>query len=379
MRVTLTSVVIVILTTAALVATGPGVPAMTLIGPHKVQVRCDPAALASAVKDSVNGEVLSLKPSCIYHLTAPLPTLETAIAIAGNSATIEASPAPGIPGFTMLAVDVTAQLAVSDLNFRNAAADQAAFGGAIENDGTLTVTGGSFSGNATTTGFGGAINNTGTLTVTGATFVNDQSADGGAIENQGTATITGSVFRADQASFNGGAIHNEGQLTLTNCWFAGNSAAVSGGGLFNGVAGDLTANGTTFHQNQAIDGGGLDNENSASLTSAVFSGNSASGTGGGILNNWVLSATDSTIVSNSAAGGGGGIYDGDLFGPPGIVTLASSPVQGNHPDNCEPLNMIASCSDSGVPTHPRPAGPHRTIAHTGAQARAQDFYPHPGD
>ncbi|HEY6278371.1 MAG TPA: hypothetical protein VIX86_18800 [Streptosporangiaceae bacterium] len=349
---------------------------MPLIRPYTVNVRCDPAALAAAINDSFNGEMLSLKPGCIYHLTAPLPTLETSITIAGNSATIDASPAPGSPGFTMLDVDFGAQLAISRLNFRNAAAGQAAFGGAIEDDGTLTVTGGTFSGDTTTTGFGGAINNTGTLTVTGAVFVNDQSTDGGAIENQGTATITGSVFVGNQASFNGGAIHNEGVLNLSDCWFSGNSAAVGGGGLFNGDQGDLTANSATFHHNQATDGGGLDNENSASLTRIVFAGNSASDTGGGILNNWVLSATDSTIVSNSA-GNGGGIYNGDLFGPPGVVTLTSSPVEGNHPDNCEPLNTIPSCSDPGVIARPHPAG--LTLAHGGQQALARDFYPHPGN
>ena len=60
-------------------------------------------------------------------------------------------------------------------------------GGAITNDGTLTVTGCTFTGNSATSDFGGAIYNIATLTVTSSAFNSNSAVNhGGAIGNTGT-------------------------------------------------------------------------------------------------------------------------------------------------------------------------------------------------
>ncbi len=47
------------------------------------------------------------------------------------------------------------------------------------------------------------------------------------------------------------------------------------------------------------------------------------------------------IDGNTATSGGGGIYNYD----DGTVTLTTTSVVSNHPDNCEPVNTISGCAD----------------------------------
>src|SRR5277367_625539 len=132
-------------------------------------------------------------------------------------------------------------------------------GGAILNNGTLTVADCTFSGNQATAGsqgigVGGAIWSEGTLTVTDSTSSGNQATGGsqgglgfgGAIFNAGTGTVTDSTFSGNQATVGGGAIVNDsGTLTVTNSTLSGNSAAsLLGGGIENGVGGTVTLKGT---------------------------------------------------------------------------------------------------------------------------------------
>ena len=108
-------------------------------------------------------------------------------------------------------------------------------GGGVENNGTLVVTGCTFSDNVA--GYsGGGIANSGTLTVTDTTFTNNGTDyySGGGIYNQagGTATITGSSFLVNRAEL-GGAIHNNGSLTVRDCTFGFNTAGSRGGAIAN--------------------------------------------------------------------------------------------------------------------------------------------------
>src|SRR5271154_5422445 len=80
---------------------------------------------------------------------------------------------------------------------------------------------------------GGAILNNGTLTVADCTFSGNQATAGsqgigvgGAIWSEGTLTVTDSTFSGNQATVGGGAIVNDsGTLTVTNSTLSGNSAA----------------------------------------------------------------------------------------------------------------------------------------------------------
>jgi CSLREA domain-containing protein len=89
------------------------------------------------------------------------------------------------------------------------------------------------------TDFGAGIFNNGTLTVTNSTFSGNSatSAGGGIFSLGGTTTVTNSTFSGNSANFAGGGIASfGGTLTVTNSTFSGNSATSSagaGGGIAN--------------------------------------------------------------------------------------------------------------------------------------------------
>ena len=103
-------------------------------------------------------------------------------------------------------------------------------GGGIYNDGTLTVTNSTFSGNGAI--YGGGIYNDDTLAVTNSTFSGNSADYGGGIYNDYMATVTNSTFSDNSANSYGGAIYNDDTLAVTNCTFTGNSA-YSGGAIYN--------------------------------------------------------------------------------------------------------------------------------------------------
>ena len=220
-------------------------------------------------------------------------------------------------------------------------------GRALWNEGTLTVTGGSFEGNTAksaagaiynadgakltvdgvsfkenTAKLGGAINNAktasnkkaATLTVKNSQFIGNTSLDsqGGAIRNQGTITeISGSTFKGNKAS-NGGAINNGewGQIKLiTNSVFDGNEAT-----LENAAA--------------ARDGGAILNRGTIeSIADSTFTNNKTSGAGGAILNKGGASLTfngTNTFTNNTAAGKANDIHNsGTITVASGTTTLGS--------------------------------------------------------
>jgi Chlamydia polymorphic membrane protein (Chlamydia_PMP) repeat len=377
-------------------------PAQVVMAAPILTVPCQVAALAAAIVTANSGSgavptVLRLAPRCVYHLTAELPIVSEPLTIMGNGATLERSLATGTPAFTILETDAGA-LTVCMLNFRNGNGAIAVRGGA-----TLTVNGGTFTGN--TAADGGAIydfSGAGGPVVNGATFTANSATDsGGAIyDNNGkggvqvtdsvftenTAVnsggaiydfsaseedVTGSVFHGNSAEF-GGALHLDPNgfaklsddvvdgnsatsdgggivdyfgIEMSNSRISDNHAAGRGGGLFTALSVDVTVTGTAVRGNSAADGGGVYNSSSGTgtiaLTNVTVTGNRATGQGGGVYNHGLVAATGSSITRNVAAAGGGGIYDDNAAA---AVTLASSPILHNKPDNCEPLASITGCT-----------------------------------
>ncbi|MEA3288155.1 MAG: choice-of-anchor Q domain-containing protein [Candidatus Marinimicrobia bacterium] len=118
----------------------------------------------------------------------------------------------------------------------------------------------------------------------------------------------------------GGGINNSGTLTITNCVVSDNAndgsddgTDADGGGIYN--SGTLTIENCTVNGNHAGDGrngGGIYNSGTLSLTNCTVNGNDfgaeSDGNGGGIYNTSTLTTTNCTISGNSAADGGG-IYN----------------------------------------------------------------------
>jgi hypothetical protein len=239
-------------------------------------------------------------------------------------------------------------------------------GGAIDNRGTLTVSGCMLTGNSAAGNFGGgAIYNAGTLTVRASTLANDSAPYGGGIYNDaGMLTLSGSTLAGNFATqFNGGAIfigagtvtisdstlagnwcintvgggaiYNAGMLTITDSALSSNSvagflasASRAGGAIFN--TGTLVISGSSLTNNTAFRAGGIYNGGNASLiiSDSTVAGNSADisghGLGGGIYNNGSLSINNTTISGNSSDQDGGGIWNQS-----GTMAITGSTFVGN--------------------------------------------------
>jgi hypothetical protein len=180
-------------------------------------------------------------------------------------------------------------------------------------------------------GLGGAIFNDGQLTIANSTLFDNNkmfdkdipSREGGAIYNEGAATITGSILTANQASpGQAGAIYNEGTLNISNSTLSSN-VADGAGAIFNN--GNLSISNSSFDNNQTSgDAGAIHNSGSLTISSSTFTTNTtSSGLGGGIYNSSSMTVTASTLSSNSAGNGGGGVLNS------GSVTITGSSLLSN--------------------------------------------------
>jgi hypothetical protein len=207
---------------------------------------------------------------------------ENALTISGNHASRVFSVASGVTA------------AVSGVTLSAGVAGGFNGGGAIYNNGILTLTHCTLSGHtATNNGYGGAIFNAGTLTI-------------------GSSTLSGNT--ADGGGHGGGLYSHSGTVAISSSSIAGNTAGGggSGGGIFNAANSTLTLLNSTVSGNAATGGNGSINE------------------GGGIFSLGTLALINSTIANNAASGGTGSIdQGGGIIRAGGAMTLANCTVCGN--------------------------------------------------
>jgi hypothetical protein len=156
-------------------------------------------------------------------------------------------------------------LTVSGCSISNCQTGRGGSGGGIDNNGTLTLSLCTLSGDSAAA-WGGGIDNAGTLIATNCTLSGDVAGGGGGIFDTGMLTVTGCTLSGDSASFlgGGGVYVQSGRATLTNCTIARNTA--SGTAIYPGMGGGLyLAGGTTTY-----------------LTNCTISLNHSNGLGGGI-------------------------------------------------------------------------------------------------
>ncbi|MCC9311959.1 hypothetical protein LN042_33695 [Kitasatospora sp. RB6PN24] len=246
-------------------------------------VPCAPTALANAITTAnVAGGMLVLAPGCVYSLPTALPHIENRITIEGGGATI--TRALAAPSFRIFTVD-----------------------------------------------------NTGDLSLHRAIISNGQvSGDfGGAIRNDGMLTVTRSVIRDNQADYGGGIGGNTGSTArISRSYISGNTALQEGGGLAN--EGTMTVNESFITGNDAVEkGGGVTNDGTLKVSRTAIESNTASGpsgVGGGIVNSvagGLAKLSESIVINNTATDAPGGIYDDTA-----TILLHRTTVVANQPTNC---------------------------------------------
>jgi|SRR5580704_369754 hypothetical protein len=222
--------------------------------------------------------------------------------------------------------------------------------GGINNQGTLTVSDSTVSGNTASNGPGGGINNAvnATLVVTVSTVRDNYSLGaGGGINNNGSLTVRDSHLFGNSAD-NCGGIDSVGigiTATASRISVNGNTARVAdGGGICDGQGSMLTLSYSSVYGNTAGFGAGLyDNDGTESVIRSTVVRNTASDQGGGIydVNGGTMTLTRTAVEGNTADGGpgsGGGVYKAS-----GTVTLDRSGVRKNNPDNCAPPGSVPGC------------------------------------
>lgn len=274
-----------------------------------------------------------------------LPVITSTITIWGNGATLirDTNAFP----FRFFNVADSGNLTLEELGLRNGRVGLVGTlqlflgGGAILNQGTLTVNSSNLSHNHAS--FGGAIYNesiTGTLMVNNSTFsFNQADSLGGALYTTGSGVVSGGLFRYNQATSSGGAIlQDSGHLTVTNSTVLDNMTAGSGAGIVSRATvtdSHLWIRSTNVVSNvAAVNAGGLYNTASNGLTSIVeidassLTGNRADSTalaegiGGAVVNGWTLAGTGGvaqmyirqSTVQDNVGQTGGGIANIDVTG-----------------------------------------------------------------
>ena len=188
-------------------------------------------------------------------------------------------------------------------------------GGLHVKEGTLTITGGSFTKNEASgsiaNGGGGAIyNGDSTVTITGCTIGGDDVGDGNSAGQGG-----GIFVSANATCILGAGTKISGNKAIN---IGGNNS--NGGGIFvdkakSGTqAGTLTINGSSsenpviISKNTADYGGGVYNYGTATINHAEIKGNNVPHHGGGMFNAGTCTMDSVSIENNKAQNEGGGIY-----------------------------------------------------------------------
>ena len=175
-----------------------------------------------------------------------------------------------------------------------------------------------------------------------------------------TLTLNNLTISNGVATVNGGGVLNSGTLTVTNSTFSGNNAA-AGGGIFNSSTGTMSVTNSTFSGNVSVSGGAIHSDNGGTVLSSTFSTDSAGsvgGTGAAILANGGMVTVTNSILANStgtncALMNGGSIVNGggNISDDGSCVFGSSMAVNGDTiGDNVMPLLDSLGLQNNGGPT-----------------------------
>jgi len=139
----------------------------------------------------------------------------------------------------------------------------------------------------------------------------------------------------------GGGIINFGTLSITNSTLSGNTASscrscvARGGGIFN--AGTLSLTNSTLRGNTACSG-----DNCTGFGGGIYNDSGCdgcSGLGGVTLRNDTMTV-NAAYSGTGSSGDGGGIYNNS-----GSLTSHNDTIKNNTPDNCAPPGNVAGCTN----------------------------------
>ena len=299
--------------------------------------------LKQTIADATVDTTITLQENMINGKTIDLNKQGVAITIDGNGKTIN--------GYKkqVFRIEEGSTLVIKNITIANAETTEEERGGAIYNNGNLTISDSTLENNTAILtvydrAYGGAIYNNGNLNITHTTFTNNTAktkgltysgpcAYGGAIYNNGNLNITFSTLTNNTVNAldtttgkecyaDGGAIYNNGTLTITHTTLQNNHATA-----------------TKNNENAYARGGAIYNNKNLNITHTTLTNNevtaATTGTdvyshayGGAIYNEGTLKITQTTLENNLATIGnyenGGAIYNAG-----GTLTINNSTITKN--------------------------------------------------
>jgi hypothetical protein len=230
-------------------------------------------------------------------------------------------------------------------------------GGIFTQNGALTMTRCTVSGNTATSEGGGMASQLSAVTLAQCTITGNNAPNGGGISHTaGTLTLDASHVTNNNATSGAGILCNQtipaGSITLQNgSTVADNTASTEGGGI-SSLCPIFLFSGSSITGNRAPSGGGVINVSTLTLNNSDIRNNTATGQGGGVYNltggapiiGVVTLRNGAAIANNIAsatAGSGGGVFNQS------IVDATGGTITANFPDQC--INDPGLGSGTGCP------------------------------
>jgi CSLREA domain-containing protein len=262
---------IVALATFALAQSNPTIPANTLIVNKTADTNdgiCDAdcslreaitAANSTVAPDTIT---FALPPSSTIVLSGTqLPIITWTLTIDGSTTsglTISGNDQSRLFEIAFGAVATMTHLILSD-------GYSAKEGGAVINYGTFVFFHGTIKDSATF--YGGAIyairhwsgseDIFSTTIISNSTLINNSATNGGAIVNNGYLTVTNSTINSNAATYSGGGIWDVGEALIVNTTVSYNSSGNNGGGILEDDGMMTIINSTISHNSAGNEGGGV--------------------------------------------------------------------------------------------------------------------------
>ncbi|HKP05055.1 MAG TPA: right-handed parallel beta-helix repeat-containing protein [Chthoniobacterales bacterium] len=254
---------------ALLLAPAVDAASLTVNSPADSGGSCPGASctLRQAIAAAASGDTINFAPGLsTINLTSGELLIEKSLTITGpgaNLLTVQRSAAPGTAAFHIFHVPSFAAVTISGLLIRNGSPPSGVNGGAVDNLGTLTITGCTIADSVSAGEFSG-----------GGAIYNDGGDPGGQL-TIASSTITGNSTMGGLGG--GGILDGGGRVTITNSTISGNSAGnTKGGGIY--TLGALTISHSTVTGNSSQDGGGIFGQpsgNSLKVLNSIIATNTA--------------------------------------------------------------------------------------------------------
>ena len=240
-------------------------------------------------------------------------------------------------------------------------------GGALYSENArLILSGGTFSGNTATSsggngGKGGAVYaNIGAVSISGSASLtgNTAASKGGAVcANSGAVSISGSGSLSGNTATNGngGAVYaDNGDVTIEAGTISGNRAPKGSGGAVYASTGVVSMSGGTIggdsdsDANQAKSGGGIYSDSGTVIISgsAILTGNKATTDNGGALctDSGSITIENGSLTKNSAVNGNGGA----VYANSGSIAMSGGTIGGDSDDTANPDKNANRAQNGGA-------------------------------